>query len=168
MTERKKSSMTENKSLKVRYKLIEHERVEDAPFVGALISAIGCSINCPNCFNQHLKKYPTREASIQEIIKEVKGNFFNQGIILAGLEWTEQPEEMKGLIEEALRNNMEVMIYSGLSEDNFIEKFPGIWNNQQIYIKTGGFKKEDSNEHYYSEGVKLASSNQRVRARKQN
>ena len=77
-----------NLDLKIRYKAIEHERIEDSPFIGATISAIDCNFNCKNCFNQSLKQLPTLEKDALEIINEVRDNIFNKGIILAGLEWT--------------------------------------------------------------------------------
>jgi recombinational DNA repair protein RecR len=40
-----------NLNQRINYKLIESERVEDAPFMGALISACDCKYNCPNCLN---------------------------------------------------------------------------------------------------------------------
>jgi pyruvate-formate lyase-activating enzyme len=100
----------------IRYKMMEHERFEDAPFIGCLISAIDCHINCKNCFNQHLKTYPTLTKDSKSIIEEIKSNPFENGIILGGLEWTEQPEEMLDLIESALNENLKVILYTGLSE----------------------------------------------------
>jgi pyruvate-formate lyase-activating enzyme len=113
--------------MNIKYKQIEHERVEDAPFIGALICAVDCNINCPDCFNQHLKQYPTIEKSANEIINEVKSNPFNKGIILAGLEWTLQPEEMRELIYLAQENNLKVMLYTGLDECVFKESFQDIY-----------------------------------------
>ena len=45
----------------IKTKGIVHERVEDAPFMGALISAVDCNLNCKGCFNQHLKSLPNIE-----------------------------------------------------------------------------------------------------------
>ena len=55
--------------MKIHYKLIEHERTQDAPFVGALISATRCNYNCKNCFNQEVKKYKTQVKEAEEIIR---------------------------------------------------------------------------------------------------
>jgi len=146
----------------IRYKNIEHERVEDAPFMGALINSIDCHINCKDCFNQHLKTYPTIIKEAQDIINEVKSNLFNQGIIFGGLEWSEQPEEMLELITVALRNNLKVMIYSGLNYSTFINKFPML-NTLDIVLKCGCFKSELATENNIQYGIKLATSNQQIK-----
>lgn len=146
----------------IHYKRIEHERVEDAPFMGALISSIDCKFNCNECFNQHLKNDPTLEKDSQDIIKEIKSNPFNKGIILSGLEWTLQPEEMKELITLSLKNKLKVILYTGNDEITFKNKFKDIYE-LPIYIKFGQYKKElttEKNEQYF---VKLATLNQYIR-----
>jgi len=105
--------------MEIRYKTIEHERTEDAPFIGALISAIGCKMKCKGCFHKDLKKAPTLKATEQEIIVSVLSNPINEGIILAGLEWSEQPLELLALVGEAAKNNLKIMIYTGLDLFNF-------------------------------------------------
>lgn len=108
--------------MKIRYKTIEHERTEDAPFVGALISAIDCKFNCKGCFNTELKKEKTKTESAEKIIAQVKMNPFNKGIILGGLEWSEQPLEMMELCKVASENGLEVMIYTGCGLAEFQQR----------------------------------------------
>lgn len=103
----------------VKYKFIVHERTEDAPFVGALICANGCNIKCKGCFNKDLKKLPAIEESVEDIIQQVKENIFNEGIILGGLEWSEQPLELVQLAQTASDANLKVMIYTGLTFNDF-------------------------------------------------
>lgn len=145
----------------IRYKLIEHERSEDAPFIGALISAIDCHNNCKNCFNQHIKRLPNIEASAEQIILEIKKDPFNQGVILAGLEWTEQPMEMQELIECAIKSNLQVMLYTGLDETTFKQRFADTYK-MPIYIKFGRYDESLSTDKNLQYGVKLASSNQYI------
>ena len=141
--------------------MLQHERCEDAPFMGCLISAIDCHINCKNCFNQHLKKYPTIIEESHDIIQKVKSNPFNEGIILAGLEWTEQPEEMCELIQVALNSGLKVMLYTGLTEDNFKNQFYNIYK-LNIFIKFGNYNENlKTNKSEY--GVLLISKNQHIR-----
>lgn len=146
----------------IRYKSITHERVEDSPFIGALICAIDCNINCLNCFNQHMKDLPTIYKETQDIINEILANPFNKGIILGGLEWTLQSEEMKELIYLAQQNNLEVMLYTGLDENVFKTNFPDIYNLSNIYIKFGKYKEELKCNNNVQYGVKLASQNQKI------
>ena len=148
-------------SLKIRYKTIENERYEDAPFVGALISSIDCHFKCKECFNQRVKELPTIEKTAAEIIKEVKLNVFNTGVILAGLEWSEQIEECYALIEEALNNKLKVMLYTGNSLEQIKEKFPQLLT-YDIYIKCGQFKIKKTSIDHVEDGVVLASDNQHI------
>jgi organic radical activating enzyme len=103
----------------VKYKFIEHERTEDAPFVGALIVASDCKIKCKECFNRDLKKMETKKDTAQNIIKEVLSNPFNEGIILAGLEWSSTPEDLVELVTEADKQGLKIMIYTGLELGEF-------------------------------------------------
>lgn len=105
----------------IHYKKIEHERLEDAPFVGALISAVDCKLNCKGCFNRDWKKEPTYTATAEDIIKSVKSNPFNEGIILAGLEWSMQPLELVELCKVASENALQVIIYTGHDLGDFTE-----------------------------------------------
>lgn len=108
--------------IKVRYKYIEHERTEDAPFVGALIVAPTCKLKCKNCFNRQLKKLEDKVSTGEEIIAEIKSNPFNQGIIFAGLEWSESPKELVELIRIASEEGLQIMIYTGLEIADFHER----------------------------------------------
>lgn len=147
--------------MNIRIKGIAHERTEDAPFMGALISAIDCHIDCKGCFNQHLKNESTIILDSKTIIREVLKNPFNKGIILGGLEWTEQPEEMKELIKIALENNLQVILYTGLSEDMFNKKFSDICK-LNIYIKYGNYDEQCKTQELKCYGVKMASNNQTI------
>ena len=145
----------------VKIKGIYHERTEDAPFMGALICANDCIFNCHDCFNQELKNAPSYNMDSKEIINQVKSNKFNKGIILAGLEWTLQPEEMYELITLALKEKLEVILYTGRELKELQIKFP-LLLTLSIYIKYGRYNdklKTTSNEVF---GVNLASSNQNI------
>lgn len=101
---------------KIRYKGIEHERTEDAPFVGALIIAPTCKFKCNGCFNRNLKKVPDIINTAKEIIDAVKENPFNEGIVLGGLEWSESPLELLELVKEASERGLKIMIYTGCND----------------------------------------------------
>lgn len=146
----------------IKTKGIVHERVEDAPFMGALICAVDCKFNCKGCFNQHLKNLPTIEMDSEEILDEVIKNPFNEGIILAGLEWSLQPNELRELVNSAINKELKVIIYSGLNEEEFKLKFPDLYSLKSIYFKFGRYEEDlkvENNIHY---DVKLATSNQKI------
>jgi len=146
----------------VNYKALEHERMGDAPFIGVYLCATDCNFNCQNCFNQELKKLPTLNKTAKAIIKEVESNPFNKGIILSGLEWTLQPNDMTEIIAEALKENLEVILYTGLDEIDFKNSFPHIYS-LPIFIKFGRYNESEKIDSYYSYGIKLASSNQCIK-----
>lgn len=150
--------------MKINYKKIEHERVGDAPFIGALISACDCNFNCNNCFNQNLKHSPTLCKEEDEIIQEIKSNPFNKGIIFAGLEWSLQEKEMMSLAFKAKSSGLKTMVYTGHSIDSeFVQRL--IRNENIDYIKYGKFKEKKRTYSHIEYGVVLASANQHIISR---
>jgi pyruvate-formate lyase-activating enzyme len=148
--------------MKIHYKRLVHERIEDAPFIGALICAVDCNINCADCFNQHLKQEITIIRESEDLINEVVSNKFNKGIILSGLEWTLQGDELRELIRLAKINNLEVILYTGLDEGRFKEDFIDIYNIYGIYIKFGRYNKDLLTNDNKQKNIKLATSNQKI------
>jgi len=146
----------------IRIKKIEHERIEDAPFIGALICAIDCNIGCKECFNQHIKALPTIQRDSKNIIEEVLSNKFNQGIILSGLEWSLQIEEAYELITVAQQNNLQVILYTGLNEEEFKSKCKKLHSIKNIYIKFGNYDSlSNTGVKYFN--TYLASENQIIK-----
>ena len=160
--------------MKIRYKLIEHERIEDSPFIGAVISAIDCWENCLGCFNQHLKSLETLEDDAETILATVMSNPLNEGIILAGLEWTLQPKEMFCLLYTARKLGLKTMLYTSMIGNEFFRWFELYQNvhHPQIeretiaeylnYIKFGFYDETQKADDYSSYNVKLASRNQYI------
>lgn len=146
----------------INFRGIVHERYEDAPFIGALLIARGCKFACPDCFNKHLMENELIISTEIEIIKEIKDNAFNKGAIFAGLEWANQPEELSALILEAKRNNLEVIVYTGLEELEFL-KLIDIEILKNCYVKFGKYDNRKIVDDYKVFGVKLASSNQTIK-----
>ncbi len=144
----------------IRHKGIEHGILTDAPFVGARISAIDCHNNCPGCFNQDLRKEPYKMQQVNDIIAEIVNNPLNEGIILGGLEWTEQPQELVLLVEKAAAAKLKIIVYTHLELCKFLEKFWMIKDTPDLYVKCGEYRKDT--EHYYDakNDVTLASNNQ--------
>lgn len=139
----------------IRHKGLEHTVYGEAPFLGARLCAIGCSRGCRGCHNEHLKNnVEIIEETVESVVGRVKRNPFNQGLILGGLEWSEQPEEMLALVRECQRQGLEVMIYTGLTEEEF-GTLDGVWVKYGSYV-------EGSQPHEMF-GVRLASSNQIIK-----
>ena len=146
--------------MKVKYKGIVEERFQDAPFIGALVIANDCHHNCPGCFNQYLRRQKSNEATAEEIIDKVKENQLHQGIILGGLEWSEQPEEMFELIQQAKNQGLQTIIYTHHERETFEQKFPWL-QHSGIYVKYGEFQQGNVKDVVYN-GVRLASGNQYI------
>lgn len=147
--------------MRIRYKIMEEERREDAPFIGALISAIQCNFNCKGCINEHIKDDTYNELDSQKIIEQIIQNPFNKGIILGGLEWSLQPEEMKELLSLAKSYNLQTMVYTGLDYKEFTNQFKDII--QLIdYLKCGRYIPSLRTHNNWQYGVKLATSNQKI------
>lgn len=154
------TSLTSSKI--VSYKGIIHERTEDAPFMGALIVATSCCNGCKDCFNQHLKNAKTYQRRADEVIAEVKQNVFNDGIILGGLEWSEQPDDAIALISCATAAGLQVMLYTGLTEEALYSRIPEEYL-KGCYVKFGRYDNKHLSDNYISFGVRLASTNQYIK-----
>lgn len=146
----------------IRHKCIVHERTEDAPFVGALIVGINCDIGCPECFNQEIKEAENLDIEVLDLIKVVTKNPFNKGLILGGLEWTCQPREMLAIVDMCVATGLDLMVYTGHTEEEFFRRVPQS-RFRQCYIKFGSYDLASKSGHYYSHGVKLASTNQYIK-----
>jgi len=147
----------------MKYKGIVHNILNDAPFIGGLVIANQCEKNCPGCFNQELRNDAyTMENSCKHIVSHVKSNGLNEGIILSGLEWSERPDDLSDLVEEALRESLEVMIYTYHDEGAFFDILPDL-KKKPVHIKFGHYDENLMTANHYSMGVKLASSNQYIK-----
>jgi pyruvate-formate lyase-activating enzyme len=149
--------------LKIKYKIIENERVEDAPFIGALISAIDCNFNCKNCFNQHIKQLPILVKEDIAIIEEIKSNPFNKGIIFGGLEWSLQPTELFSLALVAHGYGLQTMLYTGNTFE-YLQEYCSIryLNDYFDYIKCGQYEEDLKTINHIEYGVTLSSNNQHI------
>lgn len=149
----------------ITYKGIDpEERFGDAPFVGALLIAKGCSGNCKGCFNQHLKEEKDIQANVEDILDEVQQNSLYQGIILGGLEWTEQPDDMIEIIQSALqRPSLQIMVYTRLTEEVFFATFPNLRDCGPIWYKFGPYVESLRSYDHIEHGVILATTNQHVK-----
>lgn len=145
----------------IRHKGLEHGNTTDAPFVGARINSIRCSQHCTGCFNQHLRELEIQRNTTKVLIQEIKARKINQGIIFGGLEWTEQPEELIALVEEALEQDLLVMIYTSTERPLFERLFPHLVR-KAIWVKFGHY--DSTKTSYYDErnDVILAGDNQRI------
>lgn len=145
----------------INFKLIESERTEDAPFVGALVSACDCKFNCKNCFNQKIKALPTLSKPCEEIVAEIQSNPFHKGVIFAGLEWTLQLDECIALARACKEKGLLTMIYTGNDWQSELAK-KLVEADCFDYIKCGQYAEDLKTVNHIEYGVVLASSNQHI------
>lgn len=143
----------------IRHRGIEHNIFSDAPFVAARICAIQCTHDCPGCFHKHLQADDDDiiHQEAVDIIREVINNPFNEGIVLGGLEWTEQADEMFELISAAQAAGLEVMLYTHMSVRDYAARFGRC---SGIYIKHGEYVSGDQPHEEF--GIRLAGDGQHI------
>lgn len=147
--------------MKVIHRGIEHERSQDAPFIGALIIADTCSLNCEHCFNSHLREVDSISQDANDIITEVKSNPFNKGIILSGLEWTDNERDMWDLVHAAREQGLQIMIHTGRSQEWWEQRYdPSSYAG--CYVKFGQYDPNQVCSSNVQYGVKLATANQKI------
>ena len=148
--------------MKIHHRGIIEDRY-DAPYgIGALIWAANCHNGCPGCIHADRKDLPIYEEDSTDIIEKIKLNPFTQGIILAGYEWTEQPEEMYHMIELARANDLEVILYTHCTIEEISTAYNRLLSYKNLYIKIGAYEEDKKVYDYSSYGVPLATSNQKI------
>lgn len=145
----------------MRHKGIEMGVLTDAPFIGARINAIDCCHNCPGCFNQHLHQEEIQHQPTREIISAIIDDVISEGIILGGLEWTEQKDDMLELIDAALAVELPVMLFTHHMLEDIKLAFPSLINSG-IYVKCGEYIEGQSSYMDVENDVLLAGTNQRI------
>lgn len=143
----------------ISHKGIEHGIVTDAPFIGSRICAMTCHHGCPECINHALLDAPYKVENVYDIISEVLENKLSQGIILGGLEWTEQPYEMIWLIGVALDSGLKVMLYTHHDIEYILQTYPA-FKRKNMYIKCGEYRKDGRAYMDEKHDVFLVSDNQ--------
>jgi hypothetical protein len=104
-------------------------------------------------------------SDIIEILDSVVNDTFSEGIILGGLEWTEQPDELIYLIDGALERNLKVILYTYLPDQTSLyEKVPEMrkYLGTGIYVKFGKYDEKRLVPDNIQYGIPLASSNQYI------
>lgn len=119
--------------MKIRIKGIEHGVEGVAPFTGAVVQSVGCKMKCKGCSTRHLKKEKTLKVEAEDIVNEILSNSANQGIILSGLEWSEQPMELLELAKVSAKHDLIIMIYTGCDILEFYDRI-----GRAIYQDTTG------------------------------
>lgn len=116
------------------------------------------------CHNEHLDNLKTLEVSNKYIIDRYVKNPLSKAIIFGGKEPFDSFEDVISFIEEFRNNyNDEIIIYSGYYKNEVKEKILKLKSFDNIIIKFGRYKPNETPVHSDVLGIKLSSSNQYAR-----
>ena len=142
--------------MKIQYKKLIHERMQDAPFIGALVVGCSCNLNCVGCFHEYMKEETNTNDDEEEIIRQIKKQPSEQGYYFS---WVgvvkEQPDELVALVQCARRNNLDIMVYSGYTETEFFARVPELSRGTDMFFKFGKYDASKTSDDYYRFGVKI-------------
>ena len=151
----------------MRVKYIQEEDITNykkcAMFIGLPHCTFKCEKECgkPICQNSALAKALTIEIDNATIIKKYKQNFFTNAVVFGGLEPFDSFDELLEFIQE-FRQQCEddIVIYTGYTEDEIIDKIKILKDYKNIIIKYGRFIPDQESHYDAVLGVGLASPNQ--------
>lgn len=116
------------------------------------------------CQNMHLVNEKSVQYRVSDIIDTYFSNPISKAIVCGGMEPFDSADELLGFITEFRDTcNDDIVIYSGYSEEEVKEKFPWVYNFQNMVVKYGRYLPGHSPHHDEVLGVDLASDNQYAR-----
>lgn len=132
-------------------------------FIGTSFCDFKCQKENPecNCQNSSLAIAPSKEVSVDSIIKQFDNDIFTKAIVFGGLEPMLQIDELLEFIEAfRINHSNTIVIYTGYYESEIEEQLAKLRKFQNIIIKFGRFI--PNQEKHFDEvlGVHLASDNQ--------
>jgi len=92
---------------------------QDSPFKATLVVAPSCKIKCKGCKNRELKKLPDLEIGCEELIEMLATKDDIEGIVIGGLEPSENILDFLELSKVADEHGLKVMIETGLTFEEF-------------------------------------------------
>ena len=122
-----------------------------------------CTFKCgkENCQNYKIANLPTIKISETAIIQRYLENPITKAIVFGGLEPFDSEMELYDFIQRfRQKSNDDIVIYTGYTKDEVIDKFNWIFSHHNIIIKYGRYIANDISHYDEILGVKLASSNQ--------
>ncbi len=108
---------------KLRIAGIVKESIVDGPGIRYVIFAQGCKHHCRGCHNPETHSFEGGTLiEVDTILKEVACNPLLDGITLSGGEPFEQAEGFVGLAQEIKKRNLHLMVYTGYTYEELLEK----------------------------------------------
>ena len=126
-----------------------------------------CTFKCERecgqkmCQNSALSTSPDIRVDTYDIVNRYLTNPITKAIIMAGLEPFDSWEELKGLVYEIrLYTDDDIVIYTGYTKMELIDKMMWLKMFTNIVVKFGRFIPNQQPHHDEVLGIKLASDNQ--------
>jgi hypothetical protein len=147
----------------MRYKGLVFD-CKDHPFgIGVCCIAASCCQKCPLCPNQHLIALPELTITPLKLTEIVQKRSINNCLVLGGLEWTEQIEDVYKLLKYNKKNNnkLKIILYTHHTEKELHNNYTDLFR-YKLLIKCGKYYPYLQNKDYCSYGIHLASTNQYI------
>jgi hypothetical protein len=147
----------------MRYKGIIYDNKDHPLGLGTLIIADNCTHDCKCCINRGIITKPSFSHDYRSILTNIFKKTINKYIILGGLEWTEQIEDVYNILELCTDLKSPPILYTHWPEEEFAKKFPKLFQYHGFYIKFGEYLEKFKSNKYFSHGIPLASTNQYIK-----
>lgn len=139
-----------------------NDSIVDGPGIRFTIFTQGCLFACPGCHNLHTwDPKGGEEVSVDSLIEKWRKNPLLDGITLSGGEPLMQKEALLPLIDAALADNLNIVLYSGNTYENLLALNDETTNtilSKVHYLVDGPFILEEKNLNLLYRG----SNNQRI------
>lgn len=130
--------------------------------LASLVIARTCTHNCHYCINAGIHSAWTRSDWASYIVSLSLRKSLTNCIVLGGLEWTEQEDELYVLLDSYMEQGANVILYTHWSEEEIEKKFPKLLE-YDMYIKFGEYRPKLASSTHSSYGIPLASTNQYIK-----
>lgn len=146
----------------IRIAGVVNDSVVDGPGIRFTIFTQGCPYACPGCHNMHTwDPQAGEEVSIKSLVAKWRKNPLLDGITLSGGEPLWQKEKLLPLIEAALEDDLNVVLYTGSTYEELCALNDKLTNeilSKVTYLIDGPFKLSELNLNLLYRG----SNNQRI------
>lgn len=118
-------------------------------------------MSCSICQNENLRNQPIIDISVNDIIDRYDSNQLSRAIVFGGLEPLDSYEDIRCFLMNFRYHHADpVIIYTGYTENEVLEKFSKLFLYENIIIKYGRYIPNKPSHHDMVLGVNLASDNQ--------
>lgn len=149
---------------RIRISGVVKESIVDGPGIRYVIFTQGCPHHCEGCHNPETHDFNGgKVVSIQKLLDDIKKNPLVHGVTLSGGDPLAQPKEVAEFIDRLDKNKYHLMVYTGYTYEDLLEKAKQNVNIQYILenidiLIDGKFEKDLKSDSVLFRG----STNQRA------